>query len=112
MRKTYMMLFELMLTMMGVTSAMGQKIYQAELDKSMFAAWDGVGADAKQVEPTSYIGKEGATVDFACEMNLYKELSGGGMVFGNANVYSRWYADLTGTTTITFKGTSCVQLRV
>ena len=112
MRKTYMMLFALMLTMMGVTSAMGQKIYQAELDKSMFAAWDGVGADAKQVEPTSYIGKEGATVNFACEMNLYKELSGGGMVFGNANVYSRWYADLTGTTTITFKGTSGVQLRV
>lgn len=106
------MLFALLLTMMGVTSAMGQKIYQAELDKSMFAAWDGVGADAKQVEPTSYIGKEGATVNFACEMNLYKELSSGGMVFGNANVYSRWYADLTGTTTITFKGTSGVQLRV
>ena len=107
-----MMLLALVLTVVGATSAMGQKIYQAELDKSMFAAWDGVGADAKQVEPTSYTGKEGATVEFSVEMNLYKQLGAGALVFGNTNVYSRWYADLTGTKTITFKGTAGVQLRV
>ena len=49
MRKTYMMLLALVLTMMGTTSAMGQKIYRAELDKSMFKAWDGYGANANEV---------------------------------------------------------------
>ena len=39
MRKTYMMLLALVLTVMGATNAMGQKIYRAELDKSMFKAW-------------------------------------------------------------------------
>lgn len=107
-----MMLLALMFTLLGSTAAMGQKIYHAELDKSMFTAWDGTGADAQQTEPQSYIGKEGATVDFACEMNLYKSLGAGSLVFGNTNVYSRWYANLTGTQKITFKGTAGVQLRV
>ena len=39
MRKTYMMLLALVLTMLGVSDAMAQKIYRAELDKSMFKAW-------------------------------------------------------------------------
>ena len=84
-----MMLLALMFTLLGSTAAMGQKIYHAELDKSMFTAWDGTGADAQQTEPQSYIGKGGATVDFACEMNLYKSLGAGSLVFGNTNVYSR-----------------------
>lgn len=107
-----MMLLALMFTLLGSTAAMGQKIYHAELDKSMFTAWDGTGADAQQTEPQSYIGKENATIEFSCEMNLYKSLGAGSLVFGNTNVYSRWYANLTGTQTITFKGTAGVQLRV
>ena len=112
MKKTYFILLALVLSVVGASSAMGQKIYRAELDKSMFKAWNGVGAEVQDVEPTPYIGKGGATVEFSVEMNLYKELGAGSLVFGNTNVYSRWYANLTGTKTITFKGTAGVQLRV
>ena len=49
MRKTYMMLLALVLSVLGTTAASAQKIYRAELDKSMFKAWDGWGADAKEV---------------------------------------------------------------
>lgn len=112
MRKTYMMLLALVLTMLGVSDAMAQKIYRAELDKSMFKAWNGTGADAQEVEPTSYVGKNDATVDFACETNFYKTLDQGAVVFGNTNVYSRWYADLTGTKKIFFKGDAKTAIRV
>ena len=106
------MLVALMLTMLGVSDAMAQKIYRAELDKSMFKAWNGTGADAQEVEPTSYVGKGGATVDFACETNFFKSLDQGAVVFGNTNVYSRWYADLTGTKKIYFKGDKGTAIRV
>ena len=112
MRKTYMMLLALVLTMLGVSDAMAQKIYRAELDKSMFKAWNGTGADAQEVEPTSYVGKGDATVNFACETNFYKTLDQGAVVFGNTNVYSRWYADLTGTKKIFFKGDAKTAIRV
>ena len=106
------MLVALMLTMLGVSDAMAQKIYRAELDKSMFKAWNGTGADAQEVEPTSYVGKNDATVDFACESNFFKTLQQGAVVFGNTNVYSRWYADLTGTKKIYFKGDAGTAIRV
>ena len=112
MKKSYMMLLALVLTMLGTSDVMAQKIYQAKLDKSMFKAWDGYGADAKEVTPESYVGKENATVDFACETNFFKELGGGSVVYGNTNVYYKWYANLTGTTKMIFKGTDGVQLRV
>ena len=112
MRKTYLMLVALMLTMLGVSDAMAQKIYRAELDKSMFKAWNGTGADAQEVEPTSYVGKNDATVDFACESNFFKTLQQGAVVFGNTNVYSRWYANLTGTKKIYFKGDAGTAIRV
>lgn len=107
-----MMLLALVLTMLGVSDAMAQKIYRAELDKSMFKAWNGTGADAQEVEPTSYVGKGDATVNFACEANFYKTLGEGAVVFGNTNVYSRWYADLTGTKKIFFKGDANTAIRV
>lgn len=106
------MLVALMLTMLGVSDAMAQKIYRAELDKSMFKAWNGTGADAQEVEPTSYVGKNDATVDFACESNFFKTLEAGAVVFGNTNVYSRWYANLTGTKKIYFKGDKGTAIRV
>ena len=105
-----MMLLALVLTVVGATSAMGQKIYQAELDKSMFKAWDGYGADAKEVAEPEAIDDGAAT--FGCEMNLYKSLAAGNVVFGNTNVYYLWYADLTGTKTIYAEGTPGMQLRI
>lgn len=107
-----MMLLALVLTMMGASDVMAQKIYQAKLDKSMFKAWDGCGADAQETTPESYTGKGDATVDFACETNFFKELGGGSVVYGNTNVYYKWYANLTGTTKMIFKGSNGVQLRV
>lgn len=111
MRKTYMMLLALVLTMLGASGVMA-KTYRAELDKSMFKAWDSTGADAQEVEPVSYVGKGGANVDFACEANFFKSLDAGAVVFGNTNVYSRWYADLTGTKKIYFKGDAGTAIRV
>ena len=107
-----MALLALVLTMLGVSDAMAQKIYQAELNEKMFKAWDGFGADANEVEPTSYVGKNDATVEFACEANFYKQLGAGSVVFGNTNVYYKWYANLTGTKKMHFNGTAGVQLRV
>ena len=107
-----MMLLALVLTMMGASDVMAQKIYQAKLDKSMFKAWDGCGADAQETTPESYTGKGDATVDFACETNFFKELGAGSVVYGNTNVYYKWYANLTGTTKMIFKGSNGVQLRV
>ena len=112
MRKTYMMLLALVLTMLGASDAMAQKIYRAELDNSMFKAWDGCGADAQETEPVSYVGKGDATVNFECTNAFYKELSSGALLFGNTNVYYKWYANLTGTKKFYFKGTAGVQLRV
>ena len=112
MRKTYMMLLALVFSVLGTTAASAQKIYQAELDKSMFKAWNGTDANAEAVEPTSYVGKGDATVEFACETNFYKKLDAGAVVFGNTNVYSRWYADLTGTTKMYFTGDPDTRVRV
>ncbi len=110
MRKTYMMLLALVLTMMGASDVMAQKIYRTTLDKSMFKAWDGFGKDANEVAEPEAID-EGQNA-FGCETNLYKELGGGSVVYGNTNVYYLWYANLTGTKTIYFKGTDGVQLRI
>ena len=50
MRKTYMMLVAMVLSVLGVTTVTAQKSYKAELDKAMFKAWDGYGANANVVE--------------------------------------------------------------
>lgn len=104
-----MMLLALVLTMLGVSDASAQKIYRAELDKSMFKAWDGYLAGANEVEAEPI--DDGAAT-FNCENNLYKQLEGGNVVFGNTNVYYLWYADLTGTKTFYAEGTPGLQLRV
>lgn len=105
-----MMLLALVLTMLGVSNAMAQKIYRAELDKSMFKAWTSDQPGASEVEEPEAI--DNGTATFNCESNLYKQLEGGNVVFGNTNVYYLWYADLTGTQTISFKGTKGLVLRV
>ena len=110
MRKTYMMLLALVLSVMGVTSAMAQRVYRAELDKSMFKAWDGYGANANEVANPAAIDDGAAT--FGCEFNLYRELGPGNVVYGNTNVYYLWYADLTGTQKMVIEGTAGMQLRI
>ena len=79
MKKTYMILLGLVLSVVGASSAMAQKIYQAELDASMFKAWTGWEAGATVVEEPEAI--DGGTATFNCENNLYKQLEGGNVVF-------------------------------
>ena len=109
MRKSYLFLFALMLTMLGISDAMAQKIYQTELYSSMFKSWDSPLPGASEVE-SDYIDEYG--LPFGCENNLTYYMESGGVVYGNHNVYYLWYADLTGTQTMIFKGTPGVELRV
>ena len=110
MRKTYMMLLALVLTMLGVSDAMAQKIYRAELDKSMFKAWtsDQPGA----TEDTDPAPEPKSNNPFACESNLYQVVGGYGTIFGSSNVYCLWYADLTGTQKMIVTGTPGMDIRL
>ena len=112
MRKSYLFLFALMLTMLGVSDAMAQKIYKAELDASMFKAWTSHEPGASVTESPTYIFDGNHDIWYGCETNFYKQLEGGSVVFGNTNVYYLWYADLTGTKTFYAEGTPGLQLRV
>lgn len=105
-----MMLLALVLTMLGVSDAMAQKIYRAELDKSMFKAWtsDQPGA----TEDTDPAPEPKSNNPFACESNLYKEVAGYGTIFGSSNVYCLWYADLTGTQKMIVTGTPGMSIRL
>ena len=108
MRKSYLFLFALMLTMLGVSDAMAQKIYKAELDASMFKAWDSPYAGASE----AYYPDYSYNYLFTCENNLFKEIGPGSVVMGNTSVYYLFYADITGTKSITIKGSPGMQLRV
>ena len=112
MKKVSLLLFALMLSVLGASDAMAQKIYRAQLDKSMFKAWTSNEPGATVVVNPDPIDDYGNW--FGCETNLYKEVEvgNGTVIFGNYNVYYLWYADLTGTQKIHFKGTDGVQLRV
>lgn len=105
-----MMLVALVLSVFCATTAFGQKTYKAELDDSMFKAWT-------SNEPGAQVDPEPATEPkadnpFKCENNFYKEVSAYGCVWGSSSVYYLWYADLTGTKTITVKGTPGMSIRM
>jgi hypothetical protein len=108
MRKTYMMLLALVLTMLGVSDAMAQKIYRAELDKSMFKAWTSNEPGATEVENPEAIDVSDENPNgtpFSCDNNLYKEIGSWSGIFGSTAAYYLWYADITGTKKMYFKGT-------
>ena len=110
MKKVSLLLFALMLSVLGASDAMAQKIYRAQLDRSMFKAWTSNEPGATVVANPEPID-DGYFV-FNCETNFYKEVGPGSVVYGNTSVYYLWYADLTGTKKMYFKGTDGVQLRV
>ena len=115
MRKTYMMLLALVLTMMGASDVMAQKIYRTKLDKSLFKAWTSNLPGATAVENPEAID---VTVEnpngtpFSCDNNLFKELGDWNGIFGSTAAYYLWYADLTGTQTMYFTGTPGVKFWV
>lgn len=104
------MILALALFVLGATNAMGQKTYQAELDRSMFKAWDSHLAGANEVANPDPEPKNNGT--FGCEINLYTEVGAYGTIYGSSSVYYLWYADITGTKTLTVTGTPGMQIRV
>jgi hypothetical protein len=108
MRKVYNMFLALMLLAVGTTSAMGQKIYQAELDNSMFKAWTSADADAVEVtnpQPIDVSDNNPSGTAFACDNNFFMALDTWKGIWGSSAAYYLWYADLTGTQKMYFKGT-------
>ncbi|MCR5643691.1 MAG: hypothetical protein K6G32_10230 [Prevotella sp.] len=108
MRKTYQMILALALIMLGATNAMGQTVNRVKLDKSMFKAWDGCGADAKEVAPTpiDVTAENPSGVAFNCDYNLLTEVGDWSCIYGSPAVYYLWYADITGTQKIHFTGSA------
>ena len=110
MRKVYKSLLTLLLCAVGVVNASAEK---ADLDPAMFKAWDSPLPGATAVaEPEECPNSDGSTSPFGCEYNMYEEIGAGAVVYGNTNVYYLWYADITGTKTLTIEGTAGLQLRI
>ena len=103
-----MMLLALMLSVLGTTAASAQKIYRAELDKSMFKAWTSDQPGATVVEEPEAIDVSDENPNgtpFSCDNNLYKEIGSWSGIFGSTAAYYLWYADITGTKKMYFTGT-------
>ena len=106
MRKTYQMLMVLAALLLGATSLQAQNL--VELEAEMFKSWSSPDADAVPTDETA-VADDG---ELSCAYAIFEQLGAGGLVYGHTNVYYLWYADLTGTNTITFEGTAGLQLRV
>lgn len=107
MRKTYMMLMTLLLTIVGVQSA---SAVQADLDPAMFKAWDSPLPGANVVADPEPEPKNNGP--FGCTYALYENLGLGATIYGSPNVYYLWYADITGTKTMTVTGTPGMNIRL
>ena len=110
MKKTYTMLLVLLLSMVGGLTASAQKIYKADLAAGMFKAWDSNLPGANEVADPEPEPKAGG--QFGCSYELYKTVEGGATLYGSPNVYCMWYADLTGTQTMTVTGTPGMKIRL
>ncbi|MBR0049032.1 MAG: hypothetical protein IJP74_06920 [Prevotella sp.] len=107
MRKTYKMFLAFALFAMNALTASAIK---ADLDPAMFKAWDSNLAGANVVAEPEPEPKSNGT--FGCSYALYEEVGAYGTIYGSPSVYYLWYADLTGTKTITVKGTAGMQIRM
>ena len=84
-----------------------------DLEAEMFKAWDSDQPGANVVaDPDNCPNSDGTSSPFACDAKFYETVGAGACVYGNTNVYYLWYADLTGTKTMTITGTAGLQLRV
>ena len=103
MKKITQSIFALALMLMGTVNVNGQEaeVEYTPLSIDMYHVWDGVGADAQVMDDEPY-----------CEVQLDAELKSGAAVYGNSNVWSLQYADITGYDKIVFEGTPGKVLRV
>ena len=91
-------------------NALTASAIKADLDPAMFKAWDSNLAGANVVAEPEPEPKSNGT--FGCSYALYEEVGAYGTIYGSPSVYYLWYADLTGTKTITVKGTAGMQIRM
>lgn len=102
------MLLTLMLTMLGSASAFAAD-QLVDLEAEMFKAWDSNLPGANVVADPEPEPKSNGS--FGCAYELYNNLDLGSTVYGSPNVYYLWYADLTGTKTMTVTGTPGMKIR-
>lgn len=104
------MLLAFLLMIAGGVTASGQKIYKADLAEAMFKAWDSNLPGANEVADPDPEPK--AQGEFGCAFDLYKTVEAGATIYGSPNVYCMWYADLTGTQTMTVTATPGMKIRL
>ncbi|MBR1547196.1 MAG: hypothetical protein IJ637_00515 [Prevotella sp.] len=82
----------------------------ADLEAEMFKAWTSDQPGATVVaEPDPEPKSNNA---FGCSYALYETVGAYGTIYGSANVYYLWYADITGTKTMTVTGTTGMKIRL
>ena len=91
----------------GVDPSEGQTV---DLEAEMFKAWT---SDQPGAQVDNDPAPEPKSNDpFACTYDLFKNVGAYGTIYGSPNVYCLWYADLTGTKTMTVTGTPGMDIRV
>lgn len=85
-----------------------------ELDESMFKAWTTAGADAEELDLSIEENKTfvNGTETFGCEVNYFRNVDGGNVIYGNGNVIWQWYADLSKVKKMYFTGEKGLAFRL
>lgn len=103
------MLLAFMLTMLGSATAFAAD-QVADLEAEMFKAWDSNLPGANVVAEPEPEPK--SNNPFGCTYALYENVGAYGTIYGSPNVYCMWYADITGTKTMTVTGTPGMKIRL
>ena len=113
MKKSYTKLVMLLLAMVGCMTASADDNL-VELDESMFKAWTTAGADAEELDLSIEENKTfvNGTETFGCEVNYFRNVDGGNVIYGNGNVIWQWYADLTKVKKMYFTGEKGLAFRL
>ncbi|MBQ3804618.1 MAG: hypothetical protein II844_02270 [Prevotella sp.] len=113
MKKSYTKLVMLLLAMVGCMTASADDNL-VELDESMFKAWTTAGADAEELDLSIEENKTfvNGTETFGCEVNYFRNVDGGNVIYGNGNVIWQWYADLSKVKKMYFTGEKGLAFRL
>lgn len=107
MKQMCKILFVLTLMLLNTSNA---SAFHTTLQKSMFMAWDCNLPGAKVVDDPNPEPRSNG--EFGCVTDFYKRVDAYGTIFGSPSVYYLWYADITGTKTLTVTGTPGMKIRV
>ena len=109
MRKNFRLFLAFVVALMS-SAAVYAADYEADLEAEMFKAWSSNEPGAEVVADPEPEPKAGNA--FGCSYTLYTQVDPGALVYGHPNVYYLWYADLTGTKTMTVTGTPGMSIRL